>query len=66
MGMTGLHPYHRYFNHIRGYQASKIVKNQGTAMLRFEGPMTGEKAKVREPELAEELRRKGYDVHGGH
>ena len=25
-GMTGLHPYERYLNHIRGYKSNKMVK----------------------------------------
>lgn len=66
VGMTGLHPYQRYFNHLRGYQASRVVKRYGTAMLDYEGPMSKVEAETREVMLAEELRRKGYDVHGGH
>ena len=66
VGMTGLHPYARYLNHIRGYKSSKYTKRRATALISFEGPMTSEKAKAREPELAEELRKNDYIVYGGH
>ena len=66
VGMTSLHPYQRYFNHLRGYQASRVVKRYGTAMLFYEGPMSKIEAETREVVLAEALRQKGYDVHGGH
>ena len=66
VGMTGLHPYERYLNHIRGYKSSKHTKRRATALLSFEGPMTADDAKKREPELAEELHLKEYIVYGGH
>ena len=66
VGMTGLHPYERYFNHVRGYRASRIVNKKATDLVNFEGPVAYENAKAREPELAEILRSKGYDVHGGY
>jgi predicted GIY-YIG superfamily endonuclease len=66
IGMTGLHPYARYLNHIRGYKSSTVAKSRATALLTFEGPMTSEKAKAREPALAEEMRGKGFNVYGGH
>ena len=66
VGMTGLHPYERYLNHILGYKASSKAKKKATALIRFEGPMPSEAAKLREVTLAEELRLKGMDVHGGH
>ena len=66
VGMTGLHPYARYLNHIRGYKSSKHTKRRATALINFEGPMDAEEAKMREPELAEELREKDYIVYGGH
>ena len=65
VGMTGLHPYERLLNHQRGYKASSIVKKLGTALVGFEGPMSHDEAVKREPELAEELKAQGYDVHGG-
>jgi len=66
VGMTGLHPYARYLNHLRGYQASKVVRKFGTAMIGFEASESREVALQREGELAERLRAEGYDVHGGH
>ena len=66
VGMTGLHPYARYLNHIRGYKSSSVANSRATALLRFEGPMTSENAKAREPALAEEMRGQGINVYGGH
>ena len=66
VGMTSHHPYRRYLNHIRGYDASRFVKRYGTAMLFYEGPMSKDLAEAREPELAEHLRSQGYDIKGGH
>lgn len=66
VGMTSYHPYRRYLNHIRGYKASRFVRHFGTAMLFYEGPMSKDLAKAREPELAEHLRIQGYDIKGGH
>ena len=66
VGMTGLHPYHRYLNHIRGYKASRHTKKNATALIRFEGPMAYNAAVEREQKLALELRLEGYKVYGGH
>jgi len=66
IGMTGLHPHHRYLNHIIGYQAAARAKNYATALISFEGPMQHELAVRREVDWANELRELGYDVHGGH
>jgi predicted GIY-YIG superfamily endonuclease len=66
VGMTGLHPYARYLNHIRGYKSSSVAKSRATALLKFEGPMTSEKAVKREVSLAEELRAQNMIVYGGH
>jgi len=66
VGMTGLHPHERYLNHIIGYKASSRPKKFATALISFEGPMTYEAAKEYEPQLADELRQKGFIVHGGH
>ena len=63
VGMTGLHPYQRYVNHVRGYKASWAAKNMAISMITFEGPMSHEEAVKREPELAQELRERGFDVH---
>ena len=66
VGLTGLHPHERYLNHIIGYKASSRAKRFTTALICFEGPMAYELAKDREPELADELRVRGFNVHGGH
>ena len=66
IGMTGLHPHHRYLNHIIGYQAASRAKKYATALISFEGPMQHELAVKREVDWANELRELGYDVHGGH
>jgi len=63
VGKTGLHPYQRYLNHIRGYKASWAAKNMAVSMITFQGPMSHEEAVKREPELAQELRERGFDVH---
>jgi predicted GIY-YIG superfamily endonuclease len=66
VGLTGLHPHERYLNHLIGYKASRKVKKFATSLIGFEGPMKYEKAKKREPELAQELRECGYNIWGGH
>ena len=63
IGKTGLHPFERYLNHIRGYKAAWAAKRMAVAMITFEGPMSHEEAVKREPELAQELRELGFDVH---
>jgi hypothetical protein len=64
--MTGLHPHERYLNHIIGYKASSRAKKFATALISFEGPMPYETAKEYEPQVADELRQKGFNIHGGH
>ena len=66
IGMTGLHPFARYLNHLRGYKSSWAVKEMAVALVGFEGPMSYEQAKLQEKEIAEKLRGDGYDIHGGH
>jgi len=66
IGMTGLHPHHRYLNHIIGYKASSRPRKYATALISFEGPVTYERAVEREVDWANELRELNYDVHGGH
>ena len=62
VGMTGLHPYARYLNHLWGYKASATAKNRAMAMVKFEGPMYYKDAIKREVALAEELRQNGHTV----
>ena len=52
VGMTGLHPYERYLNHIRGYKALMAANKMAVSMIDFEGPMTREEAEAREPQSA--------------
>ena len=52
VGETGLHPYERYLNHLRGHKASRHAQNDATALLTFEGPMLYENAVKREKEKA--------------
>ena len=66
VGMTGLHPYARYLNHIIGYKSSKHTKRRATALISHEGPMTYKQAAEREPELANDLLALGFVVYGGH
>ena len=66
VGKTGLHPYARYLNHIRGYKASRDAKKRATAMIGFEGPMSENQAVKREGDLAKELGEAGMSVYGGH
>lgn len=66
VGMTGLHPYARYLNHVRGYKSSHHAKKRATALITYEGPMTRDAALVREPAKAAELQSEGYIVYGGH
>ena len=66
VGMTGLHPYTRYLNHLRGYKSPWLYRKTAVAIATFEGPMSREQAVAREVTRAEELRAQGYDVHGGH
>jgi predicted GIY-YIG superfamily endonuclease len=65
VGMTGLHPYERYFNHIVGYKASSVAKKKVTALIAYEGPMLYDLAVSREKTWFNELVEKGYNAHGG-
>ena len=64
VGMTGMHPYERYLNHIRGYKSSPTAKKYATAMITYEGPMSHQDAIDREIKWGKELEEKGYEVIG--
>ena len=64
VGMTGLHPYHRYLNHVIGYKSSKYAKKYATTMIEYEGPMKNELAIKRECDKGNELRAEGFEVEG--
>ncbi len=70
VGMSGLPPEHRFENHKHGYKAAWVVEKYGVRLLPdlFEhlNPMPYEAALQMEMDLAEDLRREGYTVTGGH
>ena len=70
VGKTGLTPEERFANHKAGIKAASVVKHYGTGLLRelYEhlNPMPYEAAAKMEVDLAEDLRRAGYTVTGGH
>ena len=70
VGMTGLTPKERLANHKAGLKAAAVVKRYGIRLLPelFEhlNPMPFDIAVEMETGLAEDLRRAGYTVTGGH
>jgi hypothetical protein len=70
VGMTGLTPEERFANHKRGRKGSSLVKCYGLRLLpelyAHLNPMRYEAAAQMEKDLAEDLRRAGYTVVGGH
>lgn len=70
VGMTGLTLEERFQNHKNGTKASYYVKRYGQRFLpelyAHLNPMPYEQACIMERELAEDLRREGYTVTGGH
>ncbi len=70
VGMSGLSPEERFANHKSGKQAAAVVRNFGVRLLpelySHLNPMPFDAAVVMERELAEDLRRQGYIVTGGH
>ena len=70
VGMTGLTTAERFANHKAGIKAASVVKRYGLRLLPelFEhlNPMPFEAAAQMERDLAEDLRRAGYTVTGGH
>lgn len=70
VGMTGLTPEERFANHKAGIKHAAVVKSYGLRLLPelFEhlNPMPYEAAAKMEVDLAEDLRRAGYTVTGGH
>jgi hypothetical protein len=65
-----LTPKERFANHKAGIKAASVVKRYGLRLLPelFEhlNPMPDEAAAQMEKDLAEDLRRAGYTVTGGH
>jgi len=70
VGMTGLTPEERFENHKAGIKDAWVVKRYGIRLLpelyAHLNPMPFEAAVQMEMDLAEDLRRAGYTVTGGH
>ncbi len=70
VGMTGLTPEERFANHKTGIKDAWVVKRYGLRLLpelyAHLNPMPFEAAAQMEKDLAEDLRRAGYTVTGGH
>ena len=68
--MTGLSPEQRFENHNRGVKAARIVKKYGERLVpklySHLNPMPFRKAQEMEIMLADSLRKRGYQVFGGH
>jgi hypothetical protein len=70
VGMTGLTPEERFANHKAGIKAAAVVTRYGIRLLpelyAHLNPMPFDAATQMEIDLAEDLRRVGYTVTGGH
>ena len=70
VGMTGLDPEERFANHKQGIKSAQVVKRYGIRLVpelyAHLNPMPFEAAAQMEKDLAEDLRRAGYTVTGGH
>jgi len=70
VGMTGLTPEERFANHKAGLKDAPLAKRYGIRLLpelcAHLTPMPFEAAAQMEKDLAEDLRRAGYTVTGGH
>lgn len=70
VGMTGLAPEQRFANHKAGIKAAGVVRRFGERLVprlyAHLNPMPYAKAVLMEVELAESLRKRGYQVFGGH
>ena len=68
--MTGLSPEERFENHKRGIKAARVVRKFGERLVpklyAHLNPMTYRKALEMEAVLADSLRKRGYQVFGGH
>jgi hypothetical protein len=69
VGMSGLKPDERFWNHKNGIKAARVVQRYGIRLLPdlfdYLNPMPFEAAAQMERELAEDLRSQGYTVAGG-
>ena len=70
VGMSGLTPEERFANHKQGIKAASVVQRYGLRLLpalyAHLNPMPYEAAAQMEKDLADDLRREGYTVTGGH
>ena len=70
VGLTGLSPEQRFRNHKQGIKSARVVKRCGKRLVprlyEHLNPMPYSKAKAMEVFLAESLRKRGYQVYGGH
>lgn len=70
VGMTGLRPEERFANHKSGIKSAFVVRRYGRELMpelyEHLNPMPFEAAAQMEMDLAEDLRRAGYTVTGGH
>jgi hypothetical protein len=70
VGMTGLSPEERFANHKAGIKAAYVVKRFGLRLMpelyEHLNPMPFAAAAQMEMDLAEDLRRAGFTVTGGH
>ena len=70
VGMTGLTPEERFRNHKSGRKAARVVKRFCERLVprlyAHLNPMSYENAKAVEVWLADSLRKRGYEVFGGH
>jgi predicted GIY-YIG superfamily endonuclease len=70
VGMTGLTPEERFNNHKAGVKAARVVRKYGERLVphlyAHLNPMPYKKAVEMEAWLADSLRKRGYQVFGGH
>ena len=70
VGMTGLTPDQRLANHLSGIKAARIVTKYGVRLVptlyEHLNPLTYQDALRLEGELANSLRKRGFQVFGGH
>jgi predicted GIY-YIG superfamily endonuclease len=70
VGMTGLTPDQRFANHKAGRKAARVVRKYGVRLVptlyEHLNPLPFEDAVRMEVELAASLRKRGFQVFGGH
>jgi predicted GIY-YIG superfamily endonuclease len=70
VGMTGLTPEQRFANHKAGIKSASVVRKYGERLVptlyEHLNPLTYDDAIRLEVQLAESLRKRGFQVFGGH